>query len=159
MFLVCSPYDPRLQGGGVCASRSEVSIGGTTITGTVGKKSTSIRRRPSNTPGLSEKPGAISVRMDATRPETASTQGGRGARGPKGCLKRCGGNFRDQRPTSANAFPSVVPSFLHVRQRYSHVSDVDGGVRSCFWVPGIIGLYNMAGIHHQYSGCTTPPIF
>lgn len=47
-FCVYLPYYPRHRTGSI-ASRSELSIGGTTITGTVGaRKSASIRRRPSS---------------------------------------------------------------------------------------------------------------
>jgi len=75
-------------------------------------KSASILRRPSNTPGLSEKTGAINVQIGVSRPETVSTQEGRDARVPKGFFKQCGGIFaiRDPPPLtrfSVLCFPCV----------------------------------------------------
>ena len=103
-------------------------------------------RGPSNTPGLSEKTGSVNVQIGVSRSETVSTQEGRGARVPKSFLKRCG-HFRDQEPSSANPFLSVV-LFLRIREGYLHIA----GIQSCFWVPRIIGLDNVT------SNCVLQPL-
>ena len=53
--------------------------------------------------------------------------------------------FETSETLSANAFVSIAPSFLRIRQIYSYVGNHadDASVRS--WVPGTIGPHNIPG--------------